>query len=137
MSVCASLPREHRHILSVDVEDYFQVEAFADEVDTGTWSSWPSRVEANTNRVFDLFTRHQVHGTFFFVGWVAERFPQLVKRALADGHEVACHSYWHQAIYRLTPDQFHDDTLRAMDVLQQANVLKVDLATEASSLRKQ
>lgn len=116
---------QHSHVLSVDVEDYFQVEAFADDVDTRSWDTWPSRVEANTNRIFDLFARYQVHGTFFFVGWVAERFPQLVKRALADGHEVACHSYWHQAIYRLTPEQFHQDTTQAMDVVEQAGGVRV------------
>jgi polysaccharide deacetylase family protein (PEP-CTERM system associated) len=118
----ASLPK---HILSVDVEDYFQVEAFAQDVSPATWETWPSRVEANTNRVLNLFAHHQVKATFFFVGWIAERFPELVRHALADGHEVACHSYWHQAIYRLTPEQFHDDTARAIDVIEQAGGVPV------------
>ena len=126
MSFSPNTPSQHRHILSVDVEDYFQVEAFADDVDTATWETWPSRVEANTNRVLDLFARHQVNATFFFVGWVADHFPQLVRRALADGHEVACHSYGHQAIYRLTPEQFREDTAHAMDVVQQAGGVRVE-----------
>ena len=125
MSFPANTPSQHRHILSVDVEDYFQVEAFADDVDTATWETWPSRVEANTNRILDIFARYQVNATFFFVGWVADHFPQLVRRALADGHEVACHSYGHQAIYRLTPEQFREDTAHAVDVVQQAGGVRV------------
>jgi polysaccharide deacetylase family protein (PEP-CTERM system associated) len=125
MPSSANRPLEHCHVLSVDVEDYFQVEAFADDVATSSWDAWPSRVEANTNRVLDLFERYQVNGTFFFVGWIAERFPELVQRALADGHEVACHSYWHQAIYRLTPEQFREDTLKGMDAVEQAGGVRV------------
>jgi len=111
----------HRyHILSVDVEDYFQVEAFADVVPVNTWDSWPSRVERNTRRVLDIFSRYDAKATFFFVGWVAERCPSLVQEVQAQGHEVACHSYWHQCIYKLTPEQFRADTERAIAVIEQA-----------------
>src|SRR5205085_566052 len=85
----------HAHILSVDVEDYFQVEAFASQVKREDWQRYACRVEANTMRLLDLFDRHNAKATFFFLGWVAERYPQLVREAHARGHEVACHSYWH------------------------------------------
>ena len=73
------------HVLSVDVEDYFQVEAFAGSVDRKSWDLRPSRVVANTHRVLDLFDQHNAKGTFFFVGWVAERFPHLCARSSLGG----------------------------------------------------
>src|ERR1051326_1067717 len=108
------------HILSVDVEDYFQVEAFAGQVSRETWNQWPSRVVENTQRVLDLFDMYQAKGTFFFVGWVAEHFPHLVREAQARGHEVACHSYWHRTVYSLTPQEFQEDTRRAKSVIEDA-----------------
>src|SRR5579859_6529856 len=108
------------HVLSVDVEDYFQVEAFAGQVSRESWESWPSRVVENTQRVLDLFDAYQAKATFFFVGWVAARFPNLVREARARGHEIACHSYWHRTIYSLTPEQFREDTRRAKRVIEDA-----------------
>jgi polysaccharide deacetylase family protein (PEP-CTERM system associated) len=113
------------HVLSVDVEDYFQVEAFADRVSRDSWDSWPCRVDANTRRVLDLFDEHGAKGTFFFVGWVAERFPQLVREVRSRGHELACHSYWHRTIYSLTPEEFRDDTRRAKQVIEDAGGVPV------------
>ena len=109
-----------QHILSVDVEDYFQVEAFADTVDRGEWTTYPSRVEANTRRLLDMFDEAGAKATFFFLGWVAERHPSLVRETVARGHEPACHSYWHRLIYSLTPAEFREDTRRAKDVIEQA-----------------
>jgi len=108
------------HIMSVDVEDYFQVEAFAGTVAVDSWDRWPSRVVANTQRALDLLDQHGAKATFFFVGWVAERFPDLVRDAVARGHEVACHSYWHRAVYKLSPEEFRQDTHMAKDVIEQA-----------------
>ncbi|HEY3767149.1 MAG TPA: XrtA system polysaccharide deacetylase [Candidatus Angelobacter sp.] len=108
------------HILSVDVEDYFQVEAFAGSVDRESWDRWPSRVVANTLRVLELFDRHQSKGTFFIVGWVAEKFPHLVREIQSRGHELACHSYWHRTVYRLSPEEFRLDTQRAKQVIEDA-----------------
>ena len=108
------------HILSVDVEDYFQVEAFAGQVSRESWDNWPSRVVANTQRVLDLFDVHQAKGTFFFVGWVAARFPHLVREVQSRGHEVACHSYWHRTVYSLSPEEFREDTRRAKRVIEDA-----------------
>jgi polysaccharide deacetylase family protein (PEP-CTERM system associated) len=114
------MPGGPAHILSVDVEDYFQVEAFAGTVPIESWDHWPSRVERNTLRVLDLFDQHRARATFFFVGWVAARFPGLVREVKSRGHELACHSYWHRVIYRLTPDEFRKDTRRAKQVIEDA-----------------
>jgi polysaccharide deacetylase family protein (PEP-CTERM system associated) len=108
------------HILSVDVEDYFQVEAFAGSVSRDSWNQWPSRVVANTQRVLDLFDEYNAKATFFFVGWVAEQFPQLVREVQSRGHELACHSYWHRTVYSLSPDEFRADTRQAKRVIEDA-----------------
>ena len=112
--------RVHNHILSVDVEDYFQVEAFADRISRCCWDDWPSRVERSTSRVLDLLEEHNAKATFFFVGWVAKRFPELVRRVQANGHELACHSYWHRTVYSLNPEVFREDTRRAKRVIEEA-----------------
>lgn len=116
---------QHKHILSVDVEDYFQVEAFADQVSRDTWDQYPSRVVANCHRLLDLFDRYQATATFFVLGWVAERFPALVREIHDRGHELACHSYWHRRVYRLTPDEFRQDTRAACDAIEQAASVRV------------
>lgn len=108
------------NLLSVHVEDYFQVEAFSDIVDRAAWPTYPSRVEANTRRLLDLFDAYSVKGTFFTLGWVAGRFPALVREIAARGHELACHSYWHRLIYKLTPEEFRADTRQAKDAIEQA-----------------
>ncbi len=118
-------PCHLRHILSVDVEDYFQVEAFAGSVTRESWPNWPSRVVDNTRRVLDLFDQHNAKATFFFMGWVAERFPDLVRDAHSRGHELACHSYWHRTVYSLTPQVFREDTRRARDVIEQVSGARV------------
>jgi polysaccharide deacetylase family protein (PEP-CTERM system associated) len=108
------------HILSVDIEDYFQVEAFAGSVSRESWNQWPSRVVANTRRVLDLFDEYNAKATFFFVGWVAEHFPHLVREVQSRGHELACHSYWHRTVYSLSPDEFRTDTRLAKRVIEDA-----------------
>jgi polysaccharide deacetylase family protein (PEP-CTERM system associated) len=112
-------PLSFRHIISVDVEDYFQVEAFAKSVPRSSWNRWPSRVEANTHRVLELFEQYETKATFFFVGWVAKQFPALVRTVLSCGHELACHSFWHQPVYTLSPTEFRQDTRAARDVIEQ------------------
>src|SRR3954471_21428744 len=113
------------NVFSVEVEDYFHVEAFSDVVDRQRWESYQCRVEANTQRLLDLLDECGVQGTFFILGWVAERYPQLVREIVARGHEPACHSYWHRLIYKLTPEEFREDTLRAKDVIEQAAGMQV------------
>jgi len=118
-------PNPLTHVLSVDVEDYFQVEAFADRVGRQTWDQWPSRVVAYTQRLLDLFDARQVKGTFFFLGWVAHRFPALVKEVHGRGHELACHSFWHRTVYSLKPEEFRHDTRQARDAIEQAAGIRV------------
>jgi polysaccharide deacetylase family protein (PEP-CTERM system associated) len=113
------------HIMSVDVEDYFMVEAFADSVSRKTWNSRPSRVLTNTLRVLDLFDKFNVKGTFFFVGWVAQKFPELVRNVHARGHELACHSFWHRTVYSLTPKEFREDTRAAVHTIEDAAGVKI------------
>lgn len=107
-----------RHAMTIDVEDYFQVAAFNKVVSTADWDSMESRVEANTRRALDLFRRHGIKATFFVLGWVAERHPQLVKAIDDEGHEVASHGYSHQLIYSQTPQVFRDETRRSKRVLE-------------------
>lgn len=108
------------NVFSVDVEDYFHVEAFSDVVDRAKWDAYPCRVEDNTRRLLDLADKLNRRGTFFILGWVAERYPSLVREIVSRGHEPACHSYWHRLIYKLTPAEFREDTLRAKSVIEQA-----------------
>ncbi len=110
-----------RDVISVDVEDYFSAEAFAKVVDRSDWGNRPSRVEANTKRILELFAEAGVRGTFFVLGWVAERYPGLVREIAAEGHELACHSYWHRRINTLRPDEFREDTQRAKDLVEQCS----------------
>lgn len=106
--------------MSVDVEDYFQTEAMAQIIPRNTWESTPSRIERNMKQIFELFSSHRVRSTFFFLGWVAERYPHLVSEARNLGHEIACHGYWHRPIYTLSPAEFREDTRRAKAVIEDA-----------------
>jgi polysaccharide deacetylase family protein (PEP-CTERM system associated) len=109
-----------KHVMTVDVEDYFQVEAFSDRVSRDNWNNFPSRVDRATRVLLDLFDEHHVKATFFIVGWVADRFPSLVREIVARGHEPGCHSYWHRTVYSLNPDEFRQDTQRARHCIEQA-----------------
>jgi polysaccharide deacetylase family protein (PEP-CTERM system associated) len=106
-------------VMSVDVEDYFHVEAFSDVVGRGDWENYGCRVEANTRRLLDLFDEQGIEATFFILGWVADRYPALVREIVDHGHEPACHSYWHRLAYKLTPGEFREDTQRAKDAIEQ------------------
>ena len=104
---------------TVDVEDYFQVSAFEGIVKRSQWETHHSRVVTNTHKLLKLLEQHQTRATFFVLGWVADRYPQLVRDIDAAGHEIGCHSYWHRLVYDLTPDAFRDDVRLSRDVLQQ------------------
>lgn len=109
-----------KNAISVDVEDYFHTEAMSSVGGRERWDSFASRVEANTENLFEIFARFEVTATFFFLGWVADRFPHLVRKAHELGHEVGCHSYWHRPVFRLTSQEFWDDTYRARNVIEDA-----------------
>jgi polysaccharide deacetylase family protein (PEP-CTERM system associated) len=104
--------------LTIDVEDYYHVTGFESVIPRADWDSYESRVERNTLRLLDLLDAHQTKATFFVLGWVAERQPQLVRTIHARGHEVASHGYAHQRIYTQSPAQFRQETQRSMGLLQ-------------------
>jgi polysaccharide deacetylase family protein (PEP-CTERM system associated) len=104
--------------MTVDVEDYFQVSAFETHVEKAQWHTLPRRVEANTLRILDLFAENQVRGTFFTLGWVAERYPELVKRIVSAGHEIASHGWEHVRVSTQTPLEFRRDIERTRKLLQ-------------------
>ena len=104
--------------MTVDVEDYFQVSAFADRIERDDWQSLPCRVEGNTDRVLQLFADKGVSATFFVLGWVAERYPALIKRIADQGHEVASHGYAHFRIHEQTAEVFREDVRRAKGLLE-------------------
>jgi len=113
------------HILSVDVEDYFQVEAFAGTISRENWNQYPCRVVENCHRLLEMFDRHEVKATFFVLGWVAQRFPGIVREICERGHELACHSFWHRRVDSLTPAQFRSDTREACRAIEQAASVRV------------
>jgi len=102
---------------TVDVEDYYHVSAFERYVDR-RWDAFPSRVLGNTRRILELLAAARVRATFFVLGWVAERFAPLVHEIHACGHEIGSHGYGHELIYRLTPEQFRADLVRARNILE-------------------
>ncbi len=104
--------------MSVDVEEYFQVGAFEDTIKRSNWAQLESRVAYNTGLVLDLFAQKGVKSTFFTLGWVAERQPELIRRIVAEGHELASHGYEHDRVHTLTPAQFADDLIRTKKLLE-------------------
>ncbi len=114
-----------KHVLTVDVEDYFQVEAFAGSVSRESWGQFPSRVVGNTQRLLDLFDCFQVRATFFMLGWVARQCPALVREIHDRGHELACHSFWHRRVDSLTPQEFRSDTREARNAIEQAASVQI------------
>ena len=104
--------------LTIDVEDYFQVNAFAAHVHRDQWQSFPLRVDRNTGRILDILDSYGIKATFFVLGWVAEKLPSLVREIHQRGHEIACHGYWHELIYQIGPDKFRDDIRRAKALLE-------------------
>ena len=106
------------HHFTVDVEEHFQVSAFEPYVPRARWEALESRVEANTARVLALMDRFQAKGTFFTLGWVAERHPDVVRAIAAAGHEVASHGWDHRRVTDLTPDEFRDQVCRSKRLLE-------------------
>nr|WP_295129723.1 XrtA system polysaccharide deacetylase [uncultured Roseateles sp.] len=104
--------------MTIDVEDYFQVSAFAPYIARSDWDARECRVERNIERILALLDEHQTKATFFTLGWIAERYPQLVRDIVAGGHELASHGYGHQRVSDLTPQSFADDIGRAKKLLE-------------------
>jgi len=110
---------------SVDVEDYFHAEAFADRITPDMWPQLSSRVAENTRRVLELLAEFNVRATFFVLGHVAECHPQIVREIVRAGHEVGCHSFLHRRIMYLSRDEFRADTRRAIAAIENAAGIKV------------
>lgn len=116
---------ENRNALTVDIEDYFHASVFRTNVSPEEWSRLPARVERNTRKVLELLADSNTHATFFILGWVAERYPSLVREIQSAGHELGCHSYAHRLLYDTTPARFRDDTRRALAAIEQASGVPV------------
>ncbi|WP_206028765.1 XrtA system polysaccharide deacetylase [Thalassoroseus pseudoceratinae] len=110
---------------TVDVEDYFQVTGFADRIRATEWDHFESRVVENTHRMLRLLHTNHTRATFFILGWVADKFPQLVRDIRDDGHELACHGYWHRLIYNLTPEEFRQDLRQSKAAIAKAAGIEV------------
>ncbi len=104
--------------LSIDVEDYFQVEAFSSVISPASWSNYPFRAEKNTRKILDILDQYGVKATFFCLGWVAKKAPSLIRDISYRGHEVASHGYMHRAIYKQSPKEFSDDVERSKKLLE-------------------
>lgn len=109
-----------RNGLSFDVEDWFHVYNYEGVISRDEWDACESRVVGNTRRILDILKLHSVEATFFFLGWVAQRAPELVRMVLDDGHEVATHGYAHRRLTDLDRDAFRADLLRSIEVLVRA-----------------
>ncbi len=107
-----------KNYLTIDVEDYFQVSAFEDFINRHDWDAMEQRVVGNTENVLTLLAQHETKATFFIVGWIAEKYPQLVKDIHAQGHAIGCHSYWHRKVYDLSPEEFRSDTQKVKTILE-------------------
>jgi polysaccharide deacetylase family protein (PEP-CTERM system associated) len=108
------------NVLTVDVEEYFHPNEVQPYLDPTRWGSLPSRIDSQLSRILDLFQEKQIKATFFILGWVAEHHPQAVAAIAAAGHEIGCHSYAHELVYRMEPAQFRRDTKRAVAAIEDA-----------------
>lgn len=107
-----------RNALTIDVEDYFQVSAFAQHIPRSSWDNLPCRVEGNIDRILMLLDGQEIKATFFTLGWIAERYPSMVRKIVENGHELASHGYAHHRVTELSRDQFRDDIVRSKSLLE-------------------
>jgi polysaccharide deacetylase family protein (PEP-CTERM system associated) len=111
--------------MSVDIEEYFQVGAFERTIARDDWDGLASRVERNTQTVLDLYAEAGVKGTFFTLGWVAERHPGLIRRIVGEGHELASHGYAHDRVHMMAPEVFREDLRRAKAILEDTGGVRI------------
>lgn len=104
--------------LTIDVEDYYHVSAFESIIKYKDWGRFESRVEKNTMKILELLNTFKIKATFFILGWIAERSPQMVKEIQKEGHEIACHGYRHQLVYEIGPERFREDITRSKRILE-------------------
>lgn len=108
------------NILTVDLEEWFVVENLREVIDRGEWEELPARVEQNTREILSLFSDYHVRATFFVLGWVAEKYPKIIKEISIAGHEIGCHSYYHRRVDTLDRDEFRRDTEMAVNAIFKA-----------------
>ncbi|MEO7761564.1 MAG: XrtA system polysaccharide deacetylase [Casimicrobiaceae bacterium] len=118
-------PAPLTNALTIDVEDYFQVSAFAGHIDRANWDTFECRVERNVDTILGILDESGVHATWFTLGWIAERYPALVRRIVDQGHELASHGYDHRRVTDLDRAQFAQDIRRAKSVLEQIGAVTV------------
>lgn len=114
-----------RHILTVNLEDYYQVGAFNRYIQRNRWQRFESRVEYTTERTLALLGEHRVYATFFVLGWIADQFPHVVRRVADAGHELAVRGYYHRRVQDMTPEEFKADVIRARNAVEAAGGRKV------------
>ncbi|WP_295991410.1 XrtA system polysaccharide deacetylase [Rugamonas sp.] len=107
-----------RNAMTIDVEDYFQVSAFAPHIARDSWPQRECRVEANIERILGILEQGRIHATFFTLGWIAERYPAMVRRIVAGGHELASHGYGHLRVTEQSRPEFTDDITRSKAILE-------------------
>ncbi len=117
--------KQHTNALTIDVEDYFQVSAFAPYISRMEWNSRECRVERNVNRILDMLAAKEIKATFFTLGWIAERYPQLVRRIVKEGHELASHGYGHERASDLSEEAFAADIRLAKILLEDLSGVEV------------
>lgn len=113
--------------MTVDVEDYFQVAAFANKVKFSDWglTKYPVRAENNTDKLLDMFSKYETKATFFVLGWIAEARPQIIKKIVEQGHELASHGYAHQRANTQTPESFREDVYRSKAFLEDTTGIQI------------
>lgn len=115
-----------KNILTVDVEEHFQVEAFQHVITPEQWERRQSRLTMNLIRLLDIFDQYGARATFFVLGWVAERYPHLIAMIRSRGHDLACHGHWHKSIKKMSPEEFRDDLQKALAAIKSASGVKVN-----------
>ena len=110
--------RQIINAMSVDVEEYFQVSAFENHVNRSYWDKLPGRAEASVDRILGLFSDQEIKATFFTLGWIAERYPQMIERIVDEGHELASHGWSHVRVTHQKPEEFRDDVVRTRSLLE-------------------
>jgi len=119
------IPAPIRNAMTIDVEDYFHVSAFASHIAREDWDRLPCRVERNVDAILAMLDEHKTHATYFMLGWVAERYPGLVRRIVEQGHELASHGYAHQRANEQNRQEFRQDITRAKALLEDISGVKV------------
>src|SRR6476659_8637305 len=108
------------NVLTVDVEEYFHATEVQNVLGEKQWDRLPSRIEVQLGITLNILKNKRVRATFLVLGWVAERYPNLIRQIASAGHEIGCHSYAHRLVYDMSPTEFRSDTMRAVHAIQNA-----------------